>query len=91
MSSCTIFYVEFESASDLHQFYDKNECFYQKAKKNELKNKKTFSNFKNLSSLKNSIENIKNEYIKNSKPLATRKSSELFLNLVAKIPNIISD
>jgi transketolase len=61
----------------------------QKAKKNELKHKKTFSNFKNLSSLKNTIEKIKNEYIKNSKPLATRKSSELFLNLLAKIPNII--
>ena len=61
----------------------------QKAKKNELKHKKTFSNFKNLSSLKNSIEKIKNEYIKNSRPLATRKSSELFLNLLAKIPNII--
>ena len=60
-----------------------------KAKKHEKKYKKTFSNFKNLDSIKDSIKKIKNEYLENSKPLATRKSSELFLNFLAKIPNII--
>ena len=61
----------------------------QKAKKHELKYKKIFSNFKNLSSLNNLIKKTKDEYLKNLKPLATRKSSEMFLNIVAKLPNMI--
>ena len=61
----------------------------QKAKKHELKYKKIFSNFKNLSSLNNLIKKTKDEYLKNLKPLATRKSSEMFLNIVAKLPNLI--
>ena len=40
----------------------------QKAKKHELKYKKIFSNFENLKSFKNSIEKIKKDYLKNSKP-----------------------
>ncbi len=60
-----------------------------KAKKHELKYKKKVSNFKDLNSLKNLIEKTKNEYLKDLKPLATRKSSEIFLNIVAKLPNLI--
>ncbi len=61
----------------------------QKAKKNQNKYKKIFSNFKNLNSFKNLIEKTKNDYLKNSKPLATRKSSEIFLNIISKLPNLI--
>ena len=61
----------------------------QKAKKNDSKYKKIFSNFKNLNSFKNLIEKTKNDYLKNSKPVATRKSSEMFLNIIAKLPNLI--
>ncbi len=59
------------------------------AKKHDQKYKKIFPKFKNLNSFKVSINRIKNEYMKNLKPIATRKSSELFLNVIAKMPNII--
>ena len=65
------------------------EYAFQKAKKHEQKYKKIFSNFKNLNSYKNQIEKVKNDYLKDLKPIATRKSSEIFLNIVSKIPNII--
>ena len=61
----------------------------QKAKKHEIKIKRFFLNFQNLSSLKNSIEKIKNVYLREPKPIATRKSSEMFLNVVSKLPNLI--
>jgi transketolase len=61
----------------------------QKAKKHEKKYKKTLYKFKNLNSFNNLIEKTKNEYLKNSKPLATRKSSEIFLNIITKLPNLI--
>ncbi len=61
----------------------------QNAKKHESKYKKVLSNFKNLNSLKDSIEKIKNDYLKSPKPLATRKTSEMFLNIIAKLPNLI--
>ena len=61
----------------------------EKAKKHELKYKKITSNFKNLSSLNNLIKKTKEEYLEKLKPLATRKSSEMFLNIVAKLPNLI--
>ena len=35
------------------------------------------------------IEKNKNEYLKNPKPLATRKSSEMFLELITSLPNLI--
>ena len=59
-----------------------------KAKKHESKYKKIFKN-SSLSPLKNLIEKKKNEYLKNLKPLATRKTSEMFLDIVAKLPNLI--
>ena len=61
----------------------------KKAKKHEIKYKKVLSNFKDTSSLKNSIEKITNDYLKESKPIATRKSSEMFLNILTKLPNVI--
>ena len=61
----------------------------RKAKKNDQKYNKIFSKFNNLNSFKVSINKVKNEYLKNLKPIATRKSSELFLNVIAKMPNLI--
>ena len=61
----------------------------EKAKKHELKYKKITSKFKDLSSINNLIKKTKEEYLENLKPLATRKSSEMFLNIVAKLPNLI--
>ncbi len=61
----------------------------QKARKHEIKYKKVFSNFKDLSTLKNSIKEIMNDYLKEPKPIATRKSSEMFLNILTKLPNVI--
>ncbi len=53
------------------------------------KNKISFSNSKNLNSLKKLIEKVKIDHFKNTKQIATRKSSEIFLNIVAKFPNLI--
>ena len=61
----------------------------QKAKKHEIKYKKILTNFKDLRSLKNLIKKAKNDYLKSSKPIATRKSSEMFLNILTKLPNVI--
>ncbi len=61
----------------------------QKAKKHESKYKKILKKNSNLGPLKNLIEKKKNEYLKNLKPLATRKTSEMFLDIVAKLPNLI--
>ena len=56
----------------------------KKAKKHDIK----FEN-KNLNSIKKEIAKIKNEYLKNLKPFATRKTSEMFLDIVADLPNLI--
>ncbi len=61
----------------------------KKAMLHEKKNKKIFKDNKIPKSLINSIEKVKNDYLKNLKPLATRKSSEMFLNIVSKLPNLI--
>ena len=47
-------------------------------------NKKIISHINGLNSLKNLIEKTKNEYFKNSEPIATRKSSEMFLKRFGK-------
>ena len=59
------------------------------AQKHERKFKKIITGNKNISSLNKSIEKIKNNYLENLKPLATRKSSEMFLNIVSELPNLI--
>ena len=56
----------------------------KKAKKHDIR----FEN-KNLNSLKKEIEKTKNEHLKNLKPFATRKTSEMFLDIVADLPNLI--
>ena len=63
---------------------------FKKAKNHEKKyNKKIFSKLTDLNSLNKSIEKIKDDYLKNLNTLATRKSSEMFLNISAKLPNLI--
>ena len=66
-----------------------------KAERHEKKNKKTIlklvdlkSSFSKKTVLEN-IEKAKLEYLKNLDPMATRKSSEKFLEIVSKIPNLI--
>ncbi len=61
----------------------------KKAKRHESKFKKINTNNKIPSSLNSSIEKIKNNYLENPKPLATRKSSEMFLDIISKLPNLI--
>ena len=63
-----------------------NAC--KRAKKYENKYKKIINN-RSIKSLNNLIEKTKSDYLKSSKPLATRKSSEMFLDIVSKLPNII--
>ena len=60
----------------------------KKAKNRENKHKK-IPNEITLKSLIGSIEKVKNDYLKNSKPIATRKSSEMFLDIASKLPNLI--
>ena len=73
----------------LNEWRKIGESASQKANKHDLKYKNIFSKFKNLKSFKGSIEKSKNNYLKSLKPLATRKSSEMFLEIIAKLPNLI--
>ena len=61
----------------------------QKAKKNEAKVRNINLDKKIPNSLNNLIKNTKQNYLKNLNTLATRKSSEMFLNIVSKLPNLI--
>ncbi len=61
----------------------------KKAKKHEIKYKIIINDNKTIKSLTNSIEKIKNDYLENPKPIATRKSSEIFLDIASKLPNLI--
>ncbi len=61
----------------------------QKASKNIKKKNKKFDNNKILNSQNNSIKKIKTDYLKSLKPIASRKSSEMFLNIISKFPNLI--
>jgi len=61
----------------------------KQAKKHENKFKNTFKKNETLVSFNNSIEKLKNNYLKNPKSLATRKSSEMFLDIISKLPNLI--
>ena len=60
----------------------------KKAKKSEKKFQKNLYNTK-ITSLKNLIEKTKNKYLKNLKSIATRKTSEMFLDIATKLPNLI--
>ncbi len=59
----------------------------QKAKKRDKKFKLNFR--KEITSLQNLIEKEINQYLRNSKSMATRKTSEMFLNIATKLPNLI--
>ncbi len=65
----------------------------EEASENALKQEKKFKKIntgnKNLDSLNRLIEKVKDNYLVNSKPLATRKSSEMFLDIVSELPNLI--
>ena len=61
----------------------------EKAQKHEAKYKKITNNKITIKSLSNSIEKTKKEYLKDLKPLATRKTSEMFLDIASKLPNLI--
>ena len=61
----------------------------EKAKNQENKFKNIITKNEILNSYNDSIEKIKNNYLENPKPLATRKSSEMFLDIVSKLPNLI--
>ena len=73
----------------LNEWKNIGEVASKKAKKHETKYKKKFLNYKDLNSFKNLIEKTKIDYLKELKPIATRKSSEMFLNIIAKLPNLI--
>ena len=62
---------------------------HKKNKKFENKYIKQNNVTKSLKSLNTSIKKIKNEYLKSLKPLATRKTSEMFLNVASQLPNLI--
>ena len=61
----------------------------QKAKKNEAKVRNINLDKKIPNSLNDLIKKTKLNYLKNLNTLATRKSSEMFLNIVSKLPNLI--
>ena len=83
-------YGPFEIPNNLLSEWKKiGEKASRKAKNNEKKHKDIFTNDKILKLFNNSIEKIKNEYLINAKPLATRKSSEMFLDIVSKLPNLV--
>ena len=62
---------------------------YKKAQKHENKYKKIIKENESLKSLKVSIEKIKNNHLENLNPIATRKSSEMFLDIASELPNLI--
>ena len=62
---------------------------HEKSKKFKNKNHSSINLTKNLKLLNTSIKKIKNDYFKDLKPLATRKTSEMFLNVASKLPNLI--
>ncbi len=61
----------------------------KKAIKNENKYKKIKSKEKSLKTLDNAIKKTKNDFLKNLEPIATRKSSEIFLDIASNLPNLI--
>ena len=73
----------------LNEWKSIGEIASKKAKKHELKYKKIFLANKDINTFKSLIEKTKINYFKELKPLATRKSSEMFLNIAAKLPNLI--
>ncbi len=59
------------------------------AKKHENKYKKIITDKNSIKSLNASLQKIKKTYFNESKSIATRKSSEMFLDIATKLPNLI--
>ncbi len=59
------------------------------AKTNFIKSYKKINVNEDFEKLNNSLNRVKNEYLKNLKPIATRKTSEMFLDVVSRLPNLI--
>ena len=82
-------YEPFQIPENLLKKWKKiGEKAFAKANKHERKYKKINFNFDNKS-IKNSFEEVKNNYLKDSKSIATRKCSEMFLDVASKLSNII--
>ena len=83
-------YKPFEIPKNLlHEWKKIGDEGSKKAKKREKKYKKFSTDKITLKSLNNLIEKLKINYLENLKPIATRKSSEMFLDIASKIPNLI--
>ena len=81
-------YSPFEIPNEILQEWKKiGDKASSKAKKNSNKISKKI-HF-DLNSLNTIIEKVKKDYLKSLEPLATRKSSEKFLDIISKVPNII--
>ena len=61
----------------------------KKAKKHEKKFNNIVSKNEVLNSFNDQIEKIKDNCLEEPKSLATRKSSEIFLDIISKLPNLI--
>ena len=61
----------------------------KKAKRHENKFRKIIKRNKVINSSEKLIENFKKDYLKKLNPLATRKSSEMFLNIISNSPYLI--
>ena len=82
-------YEPFQIPENLLKEWKKiGEKAFVKANKHEKKYGKINLNLANKS-LKNSIEEVKNNYLKDSKSIATRKCSEMFLDVASKLSNLI--
>ena len=82
-------YEPFQIPENLLQEWRKiGEKAFDKANKHEKKYKKINFNLSNKL-LKNSINEVINNYLKDSKAIATRKCSEMFLDVASKLPNLI--
>ena len=83
-------YEPFQIPKNLLQEWRKiGEVASKKAKNHKRIHKSNVALKINFKSLKVSIDKIKKNYLVNLKPLATRKTSEMFLDIASKLPNLI--
>ena len=83
-------YEPFQIPKELLNEWRKIGVKAHKTNKKFLNKKHDSINFtKNLKLLNTSIKKIKKEHFKSLKPLATRKTSEMFLSVASKLPNLI--
>tara|TARA_A100001015_G_scaffold282538_1_gene346915 strand:+ start:27 stop:1523 length:1497 start_codon:yes stop_codon:yes gene_type:complete len=83
-------YAPFQISKDLLDEWKKiGDDASKKAKKHEGKFKSIIIKNEKLRPFNKSIEKLKKDYLKDPKYLATRKSSEMFLDIISKLPNLI--